>query len=78
MNGSEVTSLMVWETLLSIVKALHISPQHLSKQRKLKRNQFQKPVVHMTKDEVDKESLKPFVQMPEGIEMSVSVVGWSS
>lgn len=73
---------MVWETIklsfLSIVEALHVSPQRLSRQRKLKRNQFQKPIVHMTKDEVDKESLNPFVQMPEGIETSVSVVGWSS
>ena len=61
-----------------IVKALHISPQHLSRQRKVKRNQFQKPVVRMTKDEVDKEKLNSFVQMPKCIETSECVVGWSS
>ena len=65
---------MLWEIIFChtcIVKALHISPQHLSRQRKVKRNRFQKPVVRMTKDEVDREKLNPFVQMPEGIETSV-------
>lgn len=54
-----------------IVKALHVSPQRLSRQRKVKRKQFQRPIVRMTKEDVDKEKLNPFVLMPESIEMSV-------
>ena len=64
MNGSEVTSDAMGNYHFCptcIVKVLHTSPQRLSRQRKLKCNQFQKPVVHMTKDEVDEERLNPFV-----------------
>ena len=56
------------------VKALHVSPQRLSSQRKVKRSQFQRPVVSMAKKDVDKEKVKAFVVMPEAVEASFS--GW--
>ena len=57
-----------------IIKALNVSPQRLSRQRKVKRNQFQKPLISLTKNEVDKEKVKSFVFMPESVE--TSVCGW--
>ena len=54
-----------------IIKALSISPQRLSRQRKVKRSLFQKPVVPMTKNAVNIEKLNAFVVMPEGIEVSI-------
>ena len=51
-------------------KVLHISKQRLSRQRAIKRKQFQHPVVKKTKREVDSEKLRPFVMMPEEIEVS--------
>ena len=56
-----------------IVKALHFRPQRLSRQRKVKRSQFQKPVVRMTKNDVDKEKVNAFVVMPEAVETSCRV-----
>lgn len=56
-----------------ITKALHVSTQRLSRQRKVKRNQFQRPIVRMTKEDVDKEKVNAFVLMPEAVEMSLSV-----
>ena len=56
-----------------IIKVLNVSPQRLSRQRKVKRNQFQKPRVSMTKNEVDKEKVKSFVFMPESVETSLSL-----
>ena len=57
-----------------IVKALHVSPQHLSRQRKVKRSQFQRSLVSMAKIDVDKEKVKAFVVMPKAVEASFS--GW--
>ena len=51
-------------------KVLHISKQRLSRQRAIKCKQFQHPVVKKTKREVDSEKLRPFVMMPEEIEVS--------
>ena len=56
-----------------IVKALNVGPQRLSRQRKVKGNQIQKPLVSMTKNEVDKEKVKSFVYMPESVETSLSL-----
>lgn len=53
-----------------IVKALSVSPQRLSRQRRVKRNLFQKPVVQMTKTDVDKEKVTAFVVMPEAIQLA--------
>ena len=56
-----------------IIKALNVNLQRLSRQRKIKQNQFQKPLVSMTKNEVDKEKVKSFVFMPESVETSLSL-----
>ena len=47
-----------------IIKALNVSPQRLSRQRKVKRNQFQKPLVSMTKNEVYKEKVNHLFLCP--------------
>ena len=39
----------------------------------MKRNLFQRPIVRMTKEDVDKEKVNAFVLMPEAVEMSLSV-----
>lgn len=51
-----------------IVRALSVSPQRLSRQRKVKRSMLQRPVVQMTKSSVEEEKLKPFVVMPDTVE----------
>ena len=56
-----------------IIKVLNVSPQRLSRQHKVKRNQFQKPLVSITKNEVDKEEVKSVVFMPESVETSLSL-----
>ena len=56
-----------------IIKALNVSPQWLSRQCNVKQNQFQKPLVSMTKNEVDKEKVKSFVFMPESVKTSLSL-----
>ena len=56
-----------------IMKALHVSTQRLSRQRKVKRNQFQRHVARMTKEDVDKEKVSTFILMSEAVEMSLSV-----
>ena len=48
-----------------IVGVLNISKQWLARQRNVKRQQYQKPIVQMCKDKVEDERLKPFVVMPE-------------
>ena len=55
-----------------IVKGLSVSPQRLSRQRKVKRSMFQRPVVQMTKANVEEEKLKPLVVMPDSIETAFS------
>ena len=56
-----------------IINALNISLQCLFRQCKVKQYQFQKPLVIMTKNEVDNEKVKSFVFMPESIETSLSL-----
>ena len=56
-----------------IIKALNVNPHPLSKQRKVKQNQFQKPLVSMTKNEGDKEKVKSFGFMPKSVETSLSL-----
>ena len=72
MNGLEATFLTQW-VITSFVKALNVSPQRLSRQCKVKQNQFQKPLVSTTKNEVDNERVKSFVFMPESVETSLSL-----
>ena len=49
-----------------------ISPQHLPRQRKVKRSLFKKLVVTMKKNAVSTEKLTAFVIMPQAIEISFS------
>ena len=56
-----------------IIKALHVSQQRLSRQRKVKCNHFQQTHCAYNKNNVDKEKLKSFVLMPEVVEISMSV-----
>ena len=48
-----------------VYKALKVSKQHLSRQRKVKRKLFQQQETNMLKEEVEKERLVSFVVMPE-------------
>ena len=54
------------------MKALHVSPQRLSRQCKVKRSQFQKPKVSMSKSDVGNEKVMSFVVMPESVETSLN------
>ena len=60
-----------------LVKALRVSHQRLARQRRIKRNLFQRPLVSMKKSNVEKEKLMPFVVMPEGIDVNFKT-WWSS
>ena len=60
-----------------IIRALSVSPQRLSRQRKVKRNLFQKPVVNMTKSDVNNQKLSAFVLMPDTIEIAFNT-WWDS
>ena len=59
-----------------IINALNVSPQRLSRQCKVKRNQFQKPPVSTTKNEVGNERVELFIFMPETVKTSLS--SWSA
>ena len=51
-----------------ITAALQISKQRLVRQRCMKRNQYQKPVVEMSKENVRAEKLESFVLMPDELD----------
>ena len=63
-------SLTLWATIFTVTGVLHISHQRLARQRNVKRSLLHKPLVHMSKEDVEKEKLTAFVLMPEGIEES--------
>ena len=57
-----------------ITVALQISKQRLVQQRCVKRNQYQKPVVEMSKENARAEKLQSFVLMPD--ELDTAFVKW--
>ena len=57
-----------------ITAALQISKQRLVRQRCVKRNQYQKPVVEMSKENTTAEKLESFVLMPD--ELDIAFVKW--
>ena len=57
-----------------ITAALQITKQRLARQRSVKRNQYQKPVVEMAKDCVLDEKLESFVLMPD--ELDTAFAKW--
>lgn len=48
-----------------ITAALRISKQLLARERSVKRNQYQKPIVEMSKEHVIMEKIESFVLMPD-------------
>ena len=57
-----------------ITAALQISKQRLVRQRCVKRNQYQKPVVEMSKENARAEKLESFVLMPD--ELDTAFLKW--
>ena len=57
-----------------ITAALQISKQRLARQRCVKRNQYQKPVVETSKENATAEKLESFVLMPD--ELDTAFVKW--
>ena len=51
-----------------VCAALQISKQRLSRQRNIKRKQYQTPITTMPKDKVVADRLEPFVVMPEELD----------
>lgn len=55
-----------------VCAALHVSPQRLSKQRQVRRAQFQAPTQEMVKADIEKQCLSDYVVMPTQCDTSFS------
>ena len=60
-----------------ICTALGISKSRLSRQRHIKRQLSQNPLVEMTKAQVEEKRLGDYIIMPDGVESSFNVWWWS-
>lgn len=58
MNGLDKMFLMQWGTISSVLQAVsHLTYQRLARQRKIKQNQSQQPLVTKLKSEIEHERL---------------------
>ena len=60
-----------------ICTALGISKSRLSRQRHIKRQLSQNPLVETTKAQVEEKRLGDYIIMPDGVESSFNVWWWS-